>query len=42
MTVRINTVLALMTGLLVGGVGFGALQAQPKAPAAYWVTRPWR
>jgi uncharacterized protein (DUF1330 family) len=38
MTVRINTVLALMTGLLIGGVGFGALQAQPKAPAAYWVT----
>jgi uncharacterized protein (DUF1330 family) len=38
MKVRINTVLALMTGVLVGGVGFGALQAQPKAPAAYWVT----
>jgi uncharacterized protein (DUF1330 family) len=38
MTTRIKTAFALMIGIVIGGVGFGALQAQTKAPAAYWVT----
>jgi uncharacterized protein (DUF1330 family) len=37
MTTHIKTALALMIGIVLGGVGFGALHAQTKAPAAYWV-----
>jgi len=38
MTTHIKTALALMTGVVLGGVGFGALRAQTKAQPAYWVT----
>ena len=38
MTTHIKTALALMTGVVLGGVGFGALHAQTKAQPAYWVT----
>ena len=38
MTTHIKTALALMTGVVLGGVGFGALRAQTKAKPAYWVT----
>ena len=38
MTTHIKTALALMIGIVLGGVGFGALHAQTKAPSAYWVT----
>jgi len=38
MTTHIKTALALMIGIVLGGVGFGALHAQTKAPPAYWVT----
>jgi uncharacterized protein (DUF1330 family) len=37
MSTHIKTALALMIGIVLGGVGFGALHAQTKAPAAYWV-----
>ena len=37
MTTHIKTALALMIGIVLGGVGFGALHAQTKAPPAYWV-----
>ena len=38
MTTYIKTALALMIGIVLGGVGFGALHAQTKAPPAYWVS----
>jgi uncharacterized protein (DUF1330 family) len=38
MTTHIKTALALMIGIVLGGVGFGALHAQTKAPPTYWVT----
>jgi uncharacterized protein (DUF1330 family) len=38
MATHIKTALALMIGIVLGGVGFGALHAQTKAPPAYWVT----
>jgi uncharacterized protein (DUF1330 family) len=38
MTTHIKTAVALMIGIVLGGVGFGALHAQTKAPPAYWVT----
>jgi uncharacterized protein (DUF1330 family) len=38
MTTHIKTALALMIGIVLGGVGFGALHAQTKAPPAYWVS----
>jgi Domain of unknown function (DUF1330) len=38
MTTHSKTALALMTGIVLGGVGFGALHAQTKAQPAYWVT----
>ncbi|MGD0027078.1 MAG: DUF1330 domain-containing protein [Xanthobacteraceae bacterium] len=28
----------MMVGIVIGSVGFGALHAQTKTPAAYWVT----
>jgi uncharacterized protein (DUF1330 family) len=39
MTTYLKTALALMIGIVLGGVGFGALHAQTtaKAPPAYWV-----
>jgi uncharacterized protein (DUF1330 family) len=37
MRTHIKTALALMIGIVLGGVGFGALHAQTKAPPAYWV-----
>lgn len=38
MTTQIKMVLVLMIGIIIGGIGFGALHAQTKPPAAYWVT----
>jgi len=38
MTTHIKTSLVLITGVVLGGVGFGALHAQTKAQPAYWVT----
>ena len=42
MTTHIKTALALMIGIVLGGVGFGALHAQTKAPSAYWVVESSR
>jgi uncharacterized protein (DUF1330 family) len=38
MTSQIKIAFALMIGIVIGSVGFGALHAQTKTPAAYWVT----
>jgi hypothetical protein len=38
MTVKIKMALALVSGIVLGSIGFGALHAQTKIPAAYWVT----
>jgi uncharacterized protein (DUF1330 family) len=38
MATLIKTALALMTGVLLGVIGFNALHAQTKALPAYWVT----
>jgi uncharacterized protein (DUF1330 family) len=35
---QIRTALVFLSGIAVGGAGFGVLHAQTKAPAAYWVT----
>jgi uncharacterized protein (DUF1330 family) len=37
MTTHIKTALVLTIGIVLGGVGFGALHAQTKAPQAYCV-----
>jgi uncharacterized protein (DUF1330 family) len=38
MITQIKAVLALMIGIVIGSFGLGALHAQTKSPAAYWVT----
>jgi uncharacterized protein (DUF1330 family) len=38
MTKQIKLALTLASGFVIGCIGFGALHAQTKAPAAYWVT----
>jgi uncharacterized protein (DUF1330 family) len=38
MKTQIRTGVALLSGIAIGGIGFGALYAQTRAPAAYWVT----
>jgi uncharacterized protein (DUF1330 family) len=38
MTAQIKLALTLAGGFVICCIGFGALNAQPKAPAAYWVT----
>ena len=38
MITQIKMALAMMVGIVIGSVGFGALHAQTKTPAAYWVT----
>ena len=38
MTTHIKTTLALITGVVLGGIGFDALHAQSKTQPAYWVT----
>ena len=38
MEAHIKTAGALIIGIVLGGVSFGTLYAQTKAPAAYWVT----
>lgn len=35
---RIHTLIALLSGVVIAGVGFGALHAQTKTAPAYWVT----
>ena len=43
MTTHIKTALALMTGVVLGGAGFGALHAQTKAqPALLGHRKSWR
>jgi uncharacterized protein (DUF1330 family) len=38
MTTQIKILFAAMIGIVIGSVGFGALHAQTKTAAAYWVT----
>jgi uncharacterized protein (DUF1330 family) len=38
MKTRIGTLIALLSGIVIGGVGFGALHAQTRTAPAYWVT----
>jgi len=38
MTAQIKLALTLASGFVICCIGFGALHAQNKAPAAYWVT----
>jgi uncharacterized protein (DUF1330 family) len=38
MTTHIKTALALITGVVLGGIGFDALHAQSKPQPVYWVT----
>jgi uncharacterized protein (DUF1330 family) len=38
MTAQIKLALTLAGGFVICCIGFGALHAQPNAPAAYWVT----
>jgi uncharacterized protein (DUF1330 family) len=35
---RIHILIALLCGVVIGGVGFGALHAQTRTASAYWVT----
>jgi uncharacterized protein (DUF1330 family) len=38
MTAQVKSAVALASGFVICWIGFGALHAQVKAPAAYWVT----
>jgi uncharacterized protein (DUF1330 family) len=38
MTTQIKTVLSLTMAIVISGFAYGALRAQTKTPAAYWVT----